>query len=72
VQRITLLGLTLDGAQRYAPGVIKFTESVKVTTHQDQTETTRRLREDLTAEEREKAERIGSIEFKSAGASRKR
>jgi hypothetical protein len=33
---------------------------------------TRKLREDLTPEQREKAERIGSIEFKSAGATRKR
>jgi hypothetical protein len=33
---------------------------------------TRKLREDLTPEEREKAERIGSIEFKSAGATRKK
>jgi hypothetical protein len=32
----------------------------------------RKLREDLTKEEREKAERIGGIEFKSAGATRKR
>jgi hypothetical protein len=32
----------------------------------------RKLREDLTPEQREKAERIGSIEFKSAGATRKR
>jgi hypothetical protein len=36
------------------------------------TETTRKLRDDLTPEEREKAEKIGSIEFKSAGATRKR
>ena len=35
-------------------------------------ETKRTLREDLTPEERQKAERIGSIEFKSAGATRKR
>jgi hypothetical protein len=35
-------------------------------------ETKRKLRDDLTAEEREKAERVGSIEFKSAGATRKR
>ena len=35
-------------------------------------ETKRKLREDLTPEEREKAERVGSIEFKSAGAVRKR
>jgi hypothetical protein len=33
---------------------------------------TRKLSEDLTPEEREKAERIGSIEFKSAGATRKK
>ena len=32
----------------------------------------RKLRADLTPEEREKAERIGSIDFKSAGATRKR
>jgi len=36
-----------------------------------QTETNK-LRQDLTLEEREKAERIGRIEFKSAGATRKR
>jgi len=36
------------------------------------TETKRKLREDLTPEQREKAERIGGIEFKSAGATRKR
>jgi hypothetical protein len=36
-----------------------------------QTETNM-LRQDLTLEEREKAERIGRIEFKSAGATRKR
>jgi hypothetical protein len=35
-------------------------------------ETKRKLRDDLTPEGREKAERIGSIEFKSAGATRKR
>ena len=35
------------------------------------TETTRKLRDDLTQEEREKVEKIGSIEFKSAGATRK-
>jgi hypothetical protein len=35
-------------------------------------ETSRKLRDDLTAEQREQAERIGSIEFKSAGATRKR
>ncbi len=35
------------------------------------TETERKLRDDLK-EEREKAEKIGSIEFKSAVASRKR
>ena len=35
-------------------------------------ETKRKLREDLIPEEREKAERIGSIEFKSAEAIRKR
>jgi len=33
---------------------------------------TNKLRQDLTPEEREKAERIGRIEFKSAGATRKR
>jgi hypothetical protein len=38
----------------------------------EKTETKRKLREDLTTEERERAERIGSIEFKSAGATRKR
>jgi len=36
------------------------------------TETKRKLRDDLTPEEREKAERIGSIEFKSGAATRKR
>jgi hypothetical protein len=35
-------------------------------------ETKRKLREDLTPEQRERAEKIGSIEFKSAGATRKR
>ena len=35
-------------------------------------ETKRKLREDLTPEQREKAEKIGRIEFKSAGATRKR
>jgi len=35
-------------------------------------ETKRKLREDLTPEEREKAARIGSIVFKSAGAIGKR
>jgi hypothetical protein len=35
-----------------------------------QTET--KLREDLTPEEKEKALKIGRIEFKSAGATRKR
>ena len=33
---------------------------------------TNKLRQDLTPEEREKAERIGRIEFKSAEATRKR
>ena len=37
----------------------------------EKTETKRKLREDLTPEQREKAEKIGSIEFKSAGAIRK-
>jgi hypothetical protein len=37
-----------------------------------QTETNRKLREDLTPDQREKAERIWSIEFKSAGATRKK
>jgi len=41
-----------------------------MTTQHDKAETKRKLRDDLTAEEREKAERIGSIEFKSAGAIR--
>ena len=36
-----------------------------------QTETNK-LRQDLTPEERERADRIGRIEFKSAGATRKR
>jgi hypothetical protein len=36
----------------------------------DQTKIKRKLGDDLTAEVREKAERIGSIEFKSAGAIR--
>jgi hypothetical protein len=35
-------------------------------------ETKRKLRDDLTPEEREKVERIGSIEFKSARATRRR
>jgi len=34
-------------------------------------EATRKLRDDLTEAEREKAERIGAIEFKSAGATRR-
>jgi hypothetical protein len=38
---------------------------------QKQETTKRKLRDDLTPEEREKAERIGSIEFKSAVATRK-
>jgi hypothetical protein len=38
----------------------------------EKTETKRKLREDLTPEQLEKAERTGSIEFKSAGATRKR
>jgi hypothetical protein len=38
----------------------------------EKTEKTKKLRDDLTAEERERAERIGRIEFKSAGATRKR
>lgn len=33
---------------------------------------TNKLRSDLTPEQREKAEKIGRIEFKSAGATRKR
>jgi hypothetical protein len=36
----------------------------------DQAKIKRKLRDDLTADVREKAERIGSIEFKSAGAVR--
>lgn len=32
----------------------------------------RKLRDDLTPEERERFERYGSVEFKSAGATRKR
>jgi hypothetical protein len=32
----------------------------------------RKLREDLTPEEKERLEKYGSIEFKSAGATRKR
>ena len=32
----------------------------------------RKIRADLTVEERERLERFGSIEFKSAGATRKR
>jgi hypothetical protein len=36
------------------------------------TQQARRLRDDLTPEQRGKAERIGRIEFKSAGATRKR
>lgn len=31
-----------------------------------------KLREDLTPDERERAERMGRIEFRSAGATRKR
>jgi hypothetical protein len=37
-----------------------------------QKETNRKLRDDLTKEQREEAERVGCIEFKSAGAIRKR
>jgi hypothetical protein len=36
-----------------------------------QQETKRKLRDDLTTEQRVEAERVGSIEFKSAGATRK-
>jgi hypothetical protein len=43
----------------------------KKTAQQDTKTTKRKLRDDLTPEEREKAERIRSIEFKSAGATRK-
>jgi hypothetical protein len=32
----------------------------------------RKVRENLTAEERERLERFGSVDFKSAGATRKR
>jgi hypothetical protein len=35
-------------------------------------ETKRKLRQDLTEEQKAEALRIGSIEFKSAGATRKR
>jgi hypothetical protein len=38
----------------------------------EQAEKVRKLRADLTPAEREKAERIGQIEFKSAGATRQR
>lgn len=38
----------------------------------EKTQTKRKLREDLTPEQREEALRIGSVEFKSAGATRKR
>lgn len=38
----------------------------------NQQETKRKLRQDLTAEELERLERYGSIEFKSAGAKRQR
>jgi hypothetical protein len=33
---------------------------------------TRKIRENLTKEEKERLEKYGSIEFKSAGATRKR
>jgi hypothetical protein len=36
------------------------------------TETNRKVRKDLSQEERERLEKYGSIEFKSAGATRKR
>jgi hypothetical protein len=36
------------------------------------TETKRKVRTDLTAEEIERLQKYGSIEFKSAGATRKR
>lgn len=38
----------------------------------EKTETKRKLREDLTPEEKDRLEKYGSIEFKSAGASRKK
>jgi hypothetical protein len=41
-------------------------------TPEDQMEKKNTVRQDLTPEEREKAERIGRIDFKSAGATRKR
>jgi hypothetical protein len=37
----------------------------------NQQETKRKVRQDLTAEERERLEKYGSIEFKSAGATRR-
>ena len=37
-----------------------------------QTETKRKLRDDLTKEEKERLEKYGSLEFKSAGQTRKR
>ena len=37
-----------------------------------QKQETRKVRENLTAEEKERLEKYGSIEFKSAGATRKR
>ena len=34
-------------------------------------QTTRKIRQDLTPEERERLEKFGSVDFKSAGATRK-
>ena len=34
-------------------------------------QTTRKIRQDLTPEERERLEKCGSVDFKSAGATRK-
>jgi hypothetical protein len=34
-------------------------------------QTTRKIRQDLTPEERERLEKCGSVDFKSAGAARK-
>jgi hypothetical protein len=40
--------------------------------HAMQKTETRKTRADLTAEEKERLEKFGSVEFKSAGATRKR
>jgi len=63
----------LDNFSCLAQGKTIYLTSLKcneVLAMSDQTKIKWKLRDDLTAEVREKAERIGSIEFKSAGAIR--